>query len=269
MSENKFNIIHVKNPHILENEIFVRKHDLHNLTDQNDRIASMIAFPTTILSGGGLGFLFSTAIAEDPGIFNTLLLIITGGLTGFLAGMAIGFILYHLLNKIRIPNDLYQAYEKTESTGYSSILENELNTLRTVFVSSDNAFSYGYEYIDKNDSSSDALVLKVPAELKPANELKEQGPAMRNALDIYIEANQPTDELLLNIVSGLLPTIKHREDKATQLLTGKFHKDTASGEAFANQLKQESQRLQSEIDSLESTLEDHLKENQSIIERIR
>lgn len=268
MSVNKFNTIHVKNLHILENETFVRKHGLHQLTDQNDRIASMIGFPTTILSGGGLGFLLSTAMV-DPSIFNTLFLTLIGGLTGFLAGMIIGFILYHSLNKIRIPNDLYQAYSKTESTGYDTILKNELSVLRTVFVSSDNAFSYGYEYIDKNDSSSDALVLKVPAELKPADELKEQGPAMRNALDIYIEANQPTDVMLFSIVSGLMPTIKHREDKATQLLTEKFHKNTAPGEAFANQLKQESQRLQSEIESLESTLNDHLKENQSIIERTR
>ena len=268
MSENKFNIIHVKNLHILENEARVRKHDLHNLTDRNDQLAAIIGLPTGILSGGGLGFLLSIATIY-PGIFNTIFLTLIGSIIGFLAGLIIGFILYHFLNKIRIPNDLYQAYSKTESTGYSAILENELNTLRTVFVSSDNAFSYGYEYIDKNDSSSDALVLKVPAELKPADELKEQGPAMRNALDIYIEANQPTDVMLFSIVSGLMPTIKHREDKATQLLTEKFHKNTAPGEAFANQLKQESQRLQSEIESLESTLNDHLKENQSIIERTR
>lgn len=268
MSENKFNTIYVKNLHILENEARVRKHGLHQLTDKNERLSKIIGLPTGVLSGGGFGYLFSTTMV-DPGIFITLFLTLSGSVTGLLAGIIITFFLYSILNKIRIQDDFQKAYAKTESTGYDTILENELNTLRTVFVSSDNAFSYGYEYIDMSDSSSNALILKVPAELKPADELKEQGPAMRNALDIYIQANQPTDDMLLNIVSGLMPTIKHREDKATQLLTEKFHKNTAQSEAFANQLKQESQRLQSEIKSLESSLEGHLKENQSIIERRR
>lgn len=268
MSENKFNTIRVSNLHILENEARVRKHDLHQLSSQNERISSMIGFPTCILSGGGMGYLLSTATIY-PSNFNTLFLTLAGSFTGFLAGLIITLILYDILNKIRIQNDLYKTYTKTESTGYYTILKNELSALRTVFVSSDNAISYGYEYIDMSDSSSNALILKVPAELKPAEDLKEQDLAMRNALDIYIQANQPTDDMLLNIVSGLIPTIKHREDKATQLLTEKFHKNTVPGEAFTNQLKQESQKLQSEIKSLESSLGTHLKENQSIIERTR
>lgn len=268
MSENKFNTIHVKNLYILENEAEMNRRELRQLSDQNSRIASYTSYPLMIIFGGAGGYLLSFS-AVGRTLSQTVSLTAMGFLIGGLAGILLAFLFKMALDFARMDADSLEIQSTTHFIAYSVILKNELSKLTMPYLSKDKAVTYGYEYIDLNHSTSETLILNIPADLTSAADLKEGHPAMRNALDIYIADNQPDDESVLNIVSGLLSTIRYKEDKATQTLTAEFHKDTAQSDAFIQQLEQEKLRLQSEIESLDSTLEGHLKDNQSIIETRR
>lgn len=173
MSENKFNIIRVKNLHILENEAFVRKHGLHQLSDRNKKLAFAISQPLMILAGGATGFLLSLTIVERD-FSDTLLYTIFGLAIGYPSSIFLGLILHTILNAKRMDTEQHEAYTMTENFTYPANLDLQLDTLSTPYVSEDNAVSFGYEYIDMKESSSNMLILNIPAELKSADVLKKK-----------------------------------------------------------------------------------------------
>src|SRR5699024_6906662 len=117
--------------------------------------------------------------------------------------------LHTIWNAKRMDTEQHEAYTMTENFPYPANLDLQLDTLSTPYVSQDNAVSFGYEYIDKKESSPNMLTLNIPANIKSTNVLNK---------------NAPSEDALFKVVNDILPTIRHRESQLTEQMTQAFYK---------------------------------------------
>lgn len=144
-------------------------------------------------------------------------------------------------------------------------LRSAMRELTRTYVSDDNGASYGYEYIDIDDSNSEMLVIDVPHVLDVVFEDTDRKDPLTVAVMAYNKVNKPSDDEIINTVANLIDIIDRRNESSTQEKLYALHKDTRPTTHLIEQLSRTSQTIDAEIKALTEENASHLKANAEIL----
>lgn len=148
-------------------------------------------------------------------------------------------------------------------------LESAMQVLTKTYISDDNGISYGYEYIDIENSNSEILNINVPHALNLVFEHTDRKDPLTVAVTDYNKINKPSDDEIIHTVANLVDIIDRRNESPTQKKLYALHKDTRPTTLMIEQLSHTSKNIDAEIKALSKEKASHLKANDEILSRIQ
>lgn len=162
-------------------------------------------------------------------------------------------------------NDLKESKDST----HDYYIESAMREFTRTYVSDDNGVSYGYEYINIDDSNSQALDINVPRSLNIIYEHADRKDPLNVAVTEYNKINKPSDEEIIHTVANLVDIVDRRNESSTQDKLYALHKDTRPTTLLIEQLSNTSQNIDAEIKALSEEKASHLKANAEILSVVK
>lgn len=166
-------------------------------------------------------------------------------------------------------SDALNDLKASKNDDHDYYLRSAMRELTRTYVSDDNGVSYGYEYIDIDDSNSERLIINVPYVLSVVFEDDDRKDPLTVAVTEYNKINKPSDDEIINTVANLVDIIDSRNESSTQDKLYALHKDTRPTTLLIEQLSSTSQNIDAEIKALSKDKASHLKANAEILSRIQ
>lgn len=166
-------------------------------------------------------------------------------------------------------SDALNDLKASKDNPYHHHLQSAMQVLTKTYVSDDNGISYGYEYINIDDSNSEVLEINVPHALNLVFEHTDRKDPLTVAVTEYNKINKPSDDEIIHTVANLVDVIDRRNESPTQKKLYALHKDTRPTTLMIEQLSHTSKNIDAEIKALSKEKASHLKANDEILSRIQ
>ena len=166
-------------------------------------------------------------------------------------------------------SDALNDLKASKDNPYHHHLHSAMQVLTKTYVSDDNGISYGYEYINIDDSNSEVLEINVPHALNLVFEHTDRKDPLTVAVTEYNKINKPSDDEIIHTVANLVDVIDRRNESPTQKKLYALHKDTRPTTLMIEQLSHTSKNIDAEIKALSKEKASHLKANDEILSRIQ
>lgn len=166
-------------------------------------------------------------------------------------------------------SDALNDLKDSKNSAHDNHLYAAMQELTKTYISDDSGISYGYEYIDIEDSNSEVLDINVPYALDIVFEHSDRKDPLTVAVNEYNKINKPSDDEIIHAVANLVDIIDRRNESSTQDKLYALHKDTRPTTLLIEQLSHTSQNIDAEIKALSKDKASHLKTNDEILSRIQ